>query len=112
MVTMRRLGLLAVPVLCLAGCFVYNNPYDKTPAAAFQVVVSSSSYGGTYVWSSQDSAYEATVGGTPYYMYIDSSNYWCFANQLNQTHLSSIASSLSQYGALPPTSPSGWSGSI
>ena len=113
-ITMMRIpGLLALSVLCLAGCFVFNNLYDKTPAATFEIVVSSTNYGGTYVWNSQDYAYEATVGGTRYYVYIDSSNYWCLANQLNQTYNSgSIAHSISKFGTLPPTSGLGWSSTI
>ncbi|MGD0205804.1 MAG: response regulator transcription factor [Dehalococcoidia bacterium] len=33
-----RITTLTATVLCLSGCFVFDNPYDKTPAAALQIV--------------------------------------------------------------------------
>jgi hypothetical protein len=107
---MRIAAVLAASVLCLAGCFLFDNPWDtnSTPTATFQIVISSISYGGTYVWSPQDNAYEAMVGSTPCSVLMDSGGTW---------HLTSggtvIASSTSPaYRTLPPTSNSGWSGSI
>ena len=85
--------------------------FTISPTATFQIVISSTNYGGTYIWNPLDSAYEAIVGGARYYVYTDSSNYWCFASQLNQTYnTGSIAYSLSINGTLPPRFGSGWSG--
>jgi hypothetical protein len=110
--TILRIFMIPLCMLCLAGCFDFNKTFPS-PTASFQIIVSSPSYGGTYLWSAQDSAYEALAGGSRYYIYTDSSNFWCIANQLGQTHDSgSIAHSISQYGALPPTSGSGWSSDI
>jgi hypothetical protein len=109
---MMRITTLTATVLCLSGCFVFDNPYDKTPAAALQIVVSSSSYGGTYVWTPQDNAYEAAVGSTQYYIYMDGNGVWCLASLPNRTYPdgSVIAHSLlSPWGTLPPMS--SWSGS-
>jgi hypothetical protein len=117
---MMRLPALAALVLCLAGCFVFDNPIENavphtpatpsTPTATFQIVVTSNFYGGTYVWSSQVNAYKASVGGTPYYVYLDASGFWILASTLNQTYGSTgITHSVYAYGALPPTTNAGWS---
>jgi hypothetical protein len=104
---LRLPALFASTVLCLTGCFVFNNPWDGAtlPGATFQIVVTSSSYGGTYVWTPQDNAYEAPIGSTRSYVYMDASGFWHLASPLGNV----IASSTSPYGALPPTS--GWTGS-
>lgn len=71
---MRIPAVLAASVLCLAGCFLFDNPWDTNsmPTATFQIVISSISYGGTYVWSPHDNAYEAMVGSTPCSVFMDS----------------------------------------
>jgi len=112
---MVRIRVLAAFVLILAGCFVYDNPVDTgiPPTATFQIVVTSVGYDGTYVWNSMDSAYEAMVGGTTYYVYQDSGFFWILASALNQSHTGGcIASSVNPKGALPPTTNSGWSSAI
>jgi hypothetical protein len=110
-----RITALIAAVLALAGCFVYDNPFDTgiPPTATLQIVVTAAGYDGTYEWNSMDSAYEAIVGSTMYYVYLDADCYWILANGLNQSHTGGcIASSVSQYGALPATTLSGWSGVI
>jgi len=99
---------LASAVLCLAGCFVFDNPYDTSsiPTATLQIAVTSNNYGGTYVWSSQDNAYEAVVGNTLCSVYMDSGGTW----RLTYGTGNIVASSTNpNYGTLPPTL--SWSGS-
>ncbi|MGO9310019.1 MAG: hypothetical protein ACLQDL_13475 [Spirochaetia bacterium] len=113
---MRIPVLLAAAALCLSGCFVFDNPWDTSsplPGATFQIVVSSSSYSGTYVWSPSDTAFEAMVGATRFYVYMDSSGYWCLGSVPNQVYNGGgvVAHSQSTYGALPPTTVPGWTGS-
>jgi hypothetical protein len=116
---------LAALVLCLAGCFVFDNPIENavphsptappttpppTPTAAFQIVVTSALYGGTYVWSSADDAYKANVGGTPFYVYMDASGFWILTSDKSQTYGSvGVTHSVQAYLALPPTTATGWS---
>ena len=111
---MKRIRALAVLILSLAGCFVYDNPVDTgiPPSATYQVVISGPGYDGTYEWIAMDSAYEAMVGGTTYYVYQDASFYWILATALNQSHGGSIPSSVNPGGALPPTTVAGWSSVI
>ena len=115
---MRIPALFASILLCLAGCFVFDNPFDTSsmPTATFQIVITSIGYGGTYVWSPQDNAYESMVGSTRYYVYMDSNGYWCLGGVLNQVYTGGgvIAHSTSSYAncALPPTTTSGWTGII
>jgi hypothetical protein len=120
---MTRLPALAALVLCLAGCFVFDNPIENavphtpttpptppTPTAAFQIVVTSDLYGGTYVWNSADSAYEAVVANARYYVYLDNTGYWVLGNQVSTSYsIGGITHSVYAYGALPPTTNSGWS---
>ncbi len=104
---MTRIPALALPVLCLTGCFLFNNPWDGAtlPTATFQVVVSSISYGGTYVWSSTDAAFEAPVGSSRSYVYMDSGGIWHLASPQGNV----LSSTSGGFDALPPTS--GWTGS-
>jgi hypothetical protein len=105
---MQVLALLGLLLPSLAGCFDFNKTFP-TPTVTFQIVVSSLSYGGTYVWNSQDGAYEATVGGTLCSVYMDSGGTW----HLNYGAGNVVASSIPPlYRLLPPTSGSGWSGGI
>jgi len=107
---LRRVAPLLVPILFLASCFNFNNPYENgIPATQFQIVLASPQYGGTYIWNPQDSAYETTVGGTPYYVYMDSEGFWCLAAALGETHYSPpIDYSSTIHLTLPPTNASGW----
>jgi hypothetical protein len=122
---MMRLAALAALVLCLAACFVFDNPIENavphspttppptptptTPTAAFQIVVASNYYGGTYVWSPPDSAYRVMRGSTPFYVFMDSSGYWCQTYVRSHDHTNSnYWSTSSLFGALPPTTAGGW----
>ena len=100
-------------VPCLAGCFVFNNPYDTNnppPTATFQIVISSANYGGTYLWSPADNAYEAVISGARYYVYMDGSGIWHLSGPNSMS--TNIANSTSpNYGTLPPQSSSRRSGS-
>lgn len=102
--------LLAAAIVCLSGCFLFDNPYDgPTPSASFQIVVNSATYGGTYVWNSTDGAFEATVNGIQYFIF-QSSGSWCLSTSLAKgPENGGIAHSLTPYAALPPTNVStGW----
>ena len=109
---MMRSLALAAAFLCLAGCFLFDNPFDNP--VTFQIVITSSAgYSGTYVWSSDLRAYETMIGGVPYYVYMDSFGYWCIADQLNLSYSTiGIPHSVGQYGALPPSASSEWTSSI
>lgn len=104
---MIRIPALAAVVSCLTGCFIFNNPYDRTPTATLQIVVQGGDNAGTYIWNSADDAYEATVAGTPCSVYIDSSGTW----RLTYGTGNIVASSTSSYAycTLPPTIAAGWS---
>jgi uncharacterized lipoprotein YajG len=58
--TFRSILAILASVLCLSGCFDFNKTFTP-PTATFQIVISSTNYGGTYVWASQDNAYEAAA---------------------------------------------------
>jgi hypothetical protein len=106
-----RITALAAIVLCLAGCFLFNNPYDTSspPAVTFQIVINSLSYAGTYVWNPTHSAYEATVGGLPYYVLMDGSGFWCLASALGQNSSTAIDYTPSPvYRGLPITYGPSW----
>jgi hypothetical protein len=109
---MKRIAVLVAAALFLAGCFVFDNPWDMgdiPPSMTFQIVVQGGSYAGTYMWNSTDNAYEAMVGSDPFYVFMDSTGYWCLASQLDKiTGNGTLAHSISTHGALPPTSGSGW----
>jgi hypothetical protein len=102
----RCLAIVAA-VLCLAGCFVFDNPFDTGSRAAitFQIVVSGGSQPGTYMWDSQTSAFEMMSGSLRNYIYMDGTGYWRLADSVGGLRTSSIL----PYGALPPTTYSGWS---
>jgi len=110
-----RIAVLTATVLSLTGCFVYDSPYDRTPSATLQIVVTSNNYGGTYAWSPRDNAYEAMVGNTLYYVYMDSNGYWCLGAVLSQINTggSVMARAPSTYAncGRPPTVAAGWTGS-
>src|SRR5271157_2484501 len=110
--TMLRLLALAVFVLCLAACFDFNKTFDPPPTVTFQIVISSTNpnYGGTYVWTSQDQAYEAVILGGRYYVYMDGSGIWHLSGP-NSIGASIASSTSPAYGTLPPASTSRWSGS-
>ena len=93
----RVVALAAAAALILSGCFLFNNPYDTTPTISFQIAVTSALYGGTYVWNPTDNAYEATVGGSRYYVYLDSLGRWCLGSILNQVYTGAVC-----YAATPP----------
>jgi hypothetical protein len=114
----RIFVLTAACVICLCGCFVFDNPVESggstsAPTVTFQVVITSATCGGTYVWNSHDNAYEAVLSNVRYFVYQDSSGAWCLSAQLGGT--SSVAGSViasstpPPFRALPPTSGSGWS---
>lgn len=108
---MLCLFALAVSVLYLPGCFDFNKTFDPPPTATFQIVISSTNYGGTYEWTPQDQAYEAVILGQRYYTYMDgTSGIWYLSGP--NTMSTVIANSTSPYyGTLPPTSTLRWSGS-
>jgi hypothetical protein len=115
---MTRIPALATTVLCLAGCFVFDNPYDSNssnsppsiPTAEFEIVVSGASYSGTYVWSAADNAYSAVIGLTTYHVYMDNNGYWVLSYLYNWNHLSGGTWGTSPvYGPLPPTNGGNWS---
>jgi hypothetical protein len=110
----RSLAIAAI-VFCLAGCFVFDNPFDTDARSdiVFQVIVPSGAYAGTYVWNNAETAYTAAVGGNLHYIYIDGSGYWCLSSQPNETYGSPsiIATSVvNDFRALPPTSSGYWTG--
>ncbi len=97
-----RIAALTATVLSLTGCFAFDNPYDKTPAVTFQIVVQGGPYAGTYVWSSTDGAYETTIGGTLCSVFMDSGGTW----HLTYGAGNIVSSSTGPYAycTLPPTS--------
>lgn len=101
-------ALLAAAIICLSGCFLFDNPYDgPMPSASFQIVVSSPAYGGTYVWNSTDGAFEATVGVTRYFVFLSTdaiSGAWCLSDSLAKGPITGqdIAHTVANYAALPP----------
>jgi hypothetical protein len=105
-----RITAVAAAVLSLTGCFVFDSPYDRTPSITQQIVVQAGSSTGTYIWNPADSAYETTIGGVPCSVYIDSSGTWRLTYGAGNIVASSTGSY--SYSTLPPTTPSGWSGSV
>jgi hypothetical protein len=98
-------------LLSLSGCFIFDNVYDGSmPGIAFQVVVSGSpSYSGTYTWSSVHGAFEATVGGNQYFIYLWPTGEWCLSNLMSKGPLSgAVAYSAATYSALPPVNGANW----
>ena len=106
---MRQVVLCLAAAAVLSGCFAFNNPYENgVPGAQFQIVVSGTSYAGTYVWNPQDLAYETAVGATLYYLYMDLSSYWCVSNSRATQHDSALGYYPTANAALPSSLPS-WS---
>jgi len=108
---MRIVALVAI-VLCLAGCFVFDNPYDLSsspPTAKFQIVVTSIAYSGTYVWSSVDNAYSAVIGPTTYHVYMDGSGYWVLSYLYGQNHGVGTYATSPIYAAQAVASGTNWS---
>jgi hypothetical protein len=111
---MMRIPVLAVTVLWLAGCFVFDNPYDlgsppPIPTVEFQVVVTGASYGGTYVWSPSDNAYRANLGSL-FYVYMDTTGYWLLSYLFNWNHTYGGVYAMSPaYGAMPQAIGTNWS---
>ncbi|MGO9310020.1 MAG: hypothetical protein ACLQDL_13480 [Spirochaetia bacterium] len=103
-----RITAVAAAALSLAGCFVFDSPYDRTPSITQQIVVQAGSSTGTYIWNPADSAYETTIGGVPCSVYIDSSGTWHMTYGAGNI----VASSTGTYSTLPPTTPAGWSGTV
>jgi hypothetical protein len=104
-----RITALTATLMSLSGCFVFNNLYDKTPAASLQIVVQGGAYAGVYVWNSKDNAYETTIAGIPSSVYMDSGGTWHLTYGAGV-----VASSTSTYAdcTLPPTTSSGWSSPV
>ena len=111
-ITMMRITALAAAVLCLAGCFVFDNPWDTTnppPTVQFQIVVTGGTYSGTYIWSSADNTYTAVLHGTPYHVYMDLEGYWILSYLYNWDHYSGGIYGISPaHAALPPTNGAYW----
>jgi hypothetical protein len=111
---MIRIPALAATVLWLAGCFVFDNPYDLSgpppiPTVEFQIVVVGASYSGTYVWSPSDNAYTANLG-TLFHVYMDSDGYWILSYLFNWNHTYGGVFGMSPvFGAQPPTNGTSWS---
>ena len=103
-------ALIIGALLSLSGCFVFDNPNDgPVPSVAFQIVVNGSPYSGTYDWSPADGAFEATVLGNRYFIYLWSTGEWCLSNLMSKGPLSgAIAYSASAYSALPPINGANW----
>ena len=110
---MMRIPALAATLLCLAGCFVFDNPWDSasppsTPTVTFQIVVNSIAYTGTYVWSSTDNTY-AELNGI-YHLYVDPEGYWVMSYLPGWNHYyGGTYGTYPAYGALPPTDGTYWS---
>ena len=114
-----RIAALVATLLCLAGCFAFDNPYDlggpspippPLPKAEFQIVLTSVAYSGTYVWSSVDNAYSAVIGSTTYHVYMDTNGYWVLSYLYNWNHSSGgVYATTPTYGAQPVTSGVSWS---
>ena len=103
----RGAALAAAAALLLSGCFLFDNPYDtgSMPTATFQVVVTGPSLAGTYVWSSPDNAYRTVIGGTPYFVYLDSiTGTWGVKWSVSPNAWSTSP----VFGALPATLGSNW----
>jgi hypothetical protein len=74
-------ALVIGALLSLSGCFVFDNPLDRSlPTVAFQIVVNSATYGGTYAWSNASNAFTAKVNGTPYFIYLWPTGEWCLSD--------------------------------
>jgi hypothetical protein len=108
--------ILSIPticawVLCFCSCFDFNKTFPPPPAAGYQIVISSGSYGGTYAWSPKDGAYEAVILGERYYVYMDGGGIWHLSGPNSMSSV--IANSTTPYyGTLPPQSSSRWSNII
>ena len=104
---MTRITALAAAIVCLTGCFVFDKTFDtiSQPVITFQIVVHGGPYAGTYVWNAQNSAYEGMVGSTRFIISMDVGGVWHMKDGMSNN----IASSIILYGALPPTTSSGWS---
>jgi hypothetical protein len=104
---MTRSLAVAAALLCLAGCFVFDNPFDTSsaPTISFRIVVTGGPQPGTYVWNPQTSAFEMMSGSTRYYIYMDGTGFWRWEKASGVF----IASSVNPYVPLPPTTYSGWS---
>jgi hypothetical protein len=108
---MMRISALAAAVLCITGCFVFDNPFDirsvgtsSTPTVTFQVVITGPSLSGTYVWSSPDNAYKTMISGTPFFLYMDGGGVWGVKWSVSPNAYSTYTS----YSALPTASGSNW----
>jgi hypothetical protein len=107
-----RIPMLAVVVLCLTGCFAFDNPFDTSSQSVvtFQIVINSLKYAGTYLWNAEDAAYEATVNGVPHYVFMDANYLWCLATALGQSYSTAICYCPSpQFRALPLRNGTSWS---
>ena len=101
--------LIIGALLSLSGCFVFDNPYDgPMPNVAFQIVVSGSPYSGTYVWSSADGAFEATVGENRYFIYLWSTGEWCLSTATTIVPTGAFSHTTVTFAALPPVNGANW----
>jgi hypothetical protein len=106
------LALVASLLFALAGCFVFDNPYDRLPSASFRIVVTSASYGATYEWNQaagSNGAFKSSGSGTTYYFYRDPSDRkWYLSDGADAPSETMTMASSTAGTALPPPSGSGW----